>query len=134
MIDLDTIGPSSLAVEMGDAWRSWCNPAGEDEPQSVCFDLDAFASSAEGWLDGWSSAGAKIDQAELHSLVPGIERICLELAARFCADSVNNSYFKEDLARFPQPGQHNLIRALSQLTLAIEARQQAEKCHQILGS
>ena len=119
---------------MGDAWRSWCNPAGEDEPQNVSFDLDAFTSSAEGWLEGWSSAGAKLNAEELQSLVPGIERICLELAARFCADSVNNSYFKEDQARFPQPGKHNLIRALSQLTLAQEARRQAARCHQILGS
>ncbi len=35
LIDLDVVGPLSLAYELGDAWRSWCNRAGEDDPQAV---------------------------------------------------------------------------------------------------
>ena len=29
LLDLDTLGPGDYSIEMGDAWRSWCNPAGE---------------------------------------------------------------------------------------------------------
>jgi len=46
LLDLDTIGPQTLAAEMGDAWRSWCNPSGEDEPERVRFDFELFAASA----------------------------------------------------------------------------------------
>src|SRR5690606_21945417 len=31
LIDLDTVGPMPLPLELGDALRSWCNPKGEDE-------------------------------------------------------------------------------------------------------
>ena len=30
LIDLDTLGPMPIALELGDALRSWCNPAAED--------------------------------------------------------------------------------------------------------
>ncbi|MEX2353983.1 MAG: phosphotransferase, partial [Gammaproteobacteria bacterium] len=30
MLDFDTLGEMSLALELGDAMRSWCNPAGEN--------------------------------------------------------------------------------------------------------
>jgi len=50
--------------------------------------------------------------------VPTIERICLELAARFCADAVRNDTFTEDRQRWPEPGRHNLLRAHGQLRLA----------------
>ena len=134
VIDLDTIGPSTLAVELGDAWRSWCNPAGEDNPDAVCFSIEAFSASAAGWLEGWSSVGVPISADEKQSLVPGIERICLELSARFCTDSLKNSYFKEDLQRHPVVGTHNLIRAKSQLRLAREAKSNAESCQRILNN
>ena len=39
LIDLDTVAPMPLAHELGDAWRSWCNRASENEPEAR-FDLD----------------------------------------------------------------------------------------------
>src|SRR5439155_24115766 len=30
LVDLDTLGLGTLAFELGDAMRSWCNPHGED--------------------------------------------------------------------------------------------------------
>ncbi|MCK6505624.1 phosphotransferase [Myxococcota bacterium] len=126
LLDLDTLGPLPLAVELGDAWRSWCNPAGESEPEAATFDEELFAASAQGWL----AEGPRLDAAELADLVPGIERICLELAARFCADAVRNGYFREDRDRWPQPGAHNLVRARTQLHLAGSARAAAVRCQQ----
>ncbi|MEM8996795.1 MAG: hypothetical protein AAGF23_18565, partial [Acidobacteriota bacterium] len=66
--------------------------------------------------------------AERASLVPGIERIALELAARFCADVVENRYFQEDRRRFAQPGSHNLRKARAQLALARSARIERSEC------
>ena len=50
LLDLDTVAKMAFSVEMGDAWRSWCNPAGEDDPSSVYFDVDIFEASLRGWL------------------------------------------------------------------------------------
>ncbi len=129
LLDLDTLGPMALACELGDAWRSWCNRGGEDDPESSALDLEIFAASAEAYL----REGPELGLGERRSLVPGIERICLELAARFCADAVRNSYFREDRGRYPEPGSHNLIRARGQLTLAVSARDRRAACEAVIG-
>ena len=128
LLDLDTLGPMALSSELGDAWRSWCNPAGEDRPECITFRLDLFAASARAWLRHGPPLGA----GELQSLVPGIERIALELASRFCADAVRNSYFREDRERHPEPGAHNLLRARAQLALARSAREVRGECERII--
>ncbi len=129
LVDLDTLGLQRLADELGDAWRSWCNPAGEDTLASVRFDLDLFAASASAWL----AHAPPLSDAERASLAPGIERICLELAARFCADAVaEQTYFREDRKRFPVQGDHDLHRARIQLRLADAARAARPDCDAIL--
>jgi len=128
LLDLDTIGPQSISVEMGDAWRSWCNPGGENEPEKIHFDLSLFEAS----LRGWAETAPALDPEEQDNLIPGIERICLELSARFCADALQNNYFKEDRKRFPDLGKHNLIRAQGQMKLGQSARQHAHNCENIL--
>ncbi len=130
LIDLDTLGSMPIACEMGDAWRSWCNPAGEDDPEASTFDLGLFAASARAWL----AAAPPLTGDELRSLVPGIERICLELAARFCSDAVRNTYFREDRQNHPEPGRHNLVRAHGQLALAVSARRSRAECEAVVAS
>ncbi len=128
LIDLDTVGPMDLPSEMGDAWRSWCNPAGEDDPTGVSFDQALFSASAEAFL----SQGPELAPAEREGLAPAVERICLELSARFCADALNNCYFREDRARFPAVGAHNLHRAQVQHQLARSARRARSFCEQVV--
>jgi len=130
LIDLDTLGPMSLSCELGDAWRSWCNPAGEDDPAACRFSVELFAASLEGWWD----TGPRPDGIERDSLLDGPERICLELAARFCTDAVTNSYFREDRAQHPQPGAHNLLRARCQHALARSAHEARPACAQVLAA
>jgi len=48
----------------------------------------------------------------------GLHRICVELSARFAADALKESYFGWDPAAFPARGEHNLVRAQGQLSLA----------------
>ena len=47
----------------------------------------------------------------------GVEWISLELAARFAADALFESYFGWDPARFPGRGEHNLVRARGQWSM-----------------
>ena len=112
LIDLDTLGRLSLAYELGDAWRSWCNPLGEDvvEPR---FDLEVFEAAAAGY-----AAGGAIAVEERQTLVAGVHAVCVELAARFCADAVEDRYFGWNSAQFPSRRAHNLVRAEGQLRLA----------------
>ena len=128
LLDFDTFSHQTIAVEMGDAWRSWCNPAGEDNIENIRFDLDIFEASAQAWL----AAGPHLTSIERDNLVPGVERICLELSARFCADAIRQCYFKEDRTRFPEPGAHNLHRAAGQFRLAESVRVQKPRAESII--
>jgi Ser/Thr protein kinase RdoA (MazF antagonist) len=113
LVDLDTLGLQTLAFELGDAMRSWCNPRGEDAG-SVVFDLAIFAAAVEGWR---SVAGDLFDDAERASIVVGLETVCIELAARFAVDAFDDAYFGWDATRFPSRRAHNLVRARGQLAL-----------------
>ena len=113
LIDLDTVGPLSLAFELGDAWRSWCNRAGEDSPRAE-LDLEVFRASLAGYVAGLARA---LTPDERQALLLGVEWVSLELAARFAADALYESYFGWDAARFAGRGEHNLVRARGQWSL-----------------
>lgn len=114
LVDLDTLGRGTLDAELGDALRSWCNPAREEEPE-VRFDLDLFESALTGYAEG--GAAQWINPEEREAIVPGVLRITLELASRFAADALRERYFGWDPA-FGSRGDHNLCRARGQLALA----------------
>jgi len=113
LIDLDTMGRMSIAYEMGDALRSWCNPEGEDTSDTR-FDLDRFGAAVRGYAVG---LGGLLSAAEVASLAAGLETVCVELAARFCVDAFEDRYFGWDPDRFPSRRHHNLVRARGQLAL-----------------
>ena len=48
MLDFDTLSNMPIMLELGDAMRSWCNPAGEDETGTF-FSLEQFCSALEGY-------------------------------------------------------------------------------------
>lgn len=125
LVDLDTLAHGSLGIEMGDALRSWCNPAGEDEPESE-IDVKLFDAALRGYAD--AAAGA-VTSDEIDSLVPSLHAIALELSARFCRDALEESYFGWNADRFATRGEHNLVRARSQLSLAQSvSKRRAELC------
>ena len=118
LLDLDTIGMLSIDVEMGDAWRSWCNPAAEDVTEAT-FDSNLFEASASAYLQS-----NPLSLEERESLVWGVERICLELSARFALDALKECYFGWNPKVAPTRGEHNLIRARGQLSLALSVEAQ----------
>ncbi|MCC7386241.1 MAG: aminoglycoside phosphotransferase family protein [Deltaproteobacteria bacterium] len=114
MVDLDTVGPMQLPLELGDALRSWCNPLGEDA-SDVRFDVDVFAAAIAGYA---GAARGFISPGEIALLVPITGLIMLELSARFALDALNERYFGWNAERFRTRGDHNLLRARGQLALA----------------
>ena len=113
LIDLDTVGPMALAHELGDAWRSWCNRSPEDASLAK-FDVEIFRASFEGFRD---SLGRSIGADERRACLHGVEWISLELAVRFAADALWESYFGWTPERYPGRGEHNLARARGQWAL-----------------
>lgn len=111
LIDLDTLSSMPVELEIADALRSWCNAEAEDSPQAHC-SATFFAAACEGY--------ANID-AELALILPDVTaQIAVELAARFCADALAESYFGWDSSRFESASAHNRARCEAQLALAAD--------------
>lgn len=120
LIDLDTLAHMPVALELGDALRSWCNPATEDAASArfvrPFFDaaIEGYAEAAEGFLT-----------AEEWGAIPrGALTITVELAARFCADALRERYFGWNRARYESASEHNRARVVGQLRLAEGIRSQ----------
>jgi Ser/Thr protein kinase RdoA (MazF antagonist) len=118
LLDLDTLGLGTMAFELGDAMRSWCNPRGEDAG-SVTFDLAIFSAAIRAFR---GVADDLLTDDERRSIVIGLETVCFELAARFCVDVFADSYFGWDPSRFASRREHNLVRARGQLALGNAVR------------
>ena len=118
VIDLDTLGHTTLDAELGDALRSWCSTTDESAP-GPRFSTDRYAAALAGYLP---RARPWLDPRELAVLPRAAERVALELASRFAADALHERYFGWDPALAPTRGEHNLLRAENQLALARDAR------------
>lgn len=128
-VDLDTVGPMPLPLELGDAFRSWCNPAGEDSGP-VRFSVELFRAAIEGYAAGSVDF---ITAPELMAISSATPLIMVELATRFARDALSESYFGWDDTRFPTRGAHNLARAKIQLELAESYFQAQEELDDIIG-
>lgn len=128
LIDLDTVAGHCLADDLGDALRSWCNRLDENSA-APDFDSEVFAASVDGYL----GASRTISLREKQSIVPGTIRIALELASRFCADGVMQSYFAWDQSIAPDARGHNLLRARGQLALANELARRRDELNRYVG-
>ena len=121
MIDLDTVSPGLVQIDVGDAVRSICNPAGEEELNlgKVTFDETLFQAFMRGYM---KEAGTFMDAADRAWLYDAVRLLPFELGLRFFQDYLaGDRYFK-----VRQPGQ-NLNRARVQFRLCevIEARERS---------
>jgi Ser/Thr protein kinase RdoA (MazF antagonist) len=131
LIDLDTVKPGLVQVDIGDCLRSACNPAGEDttDLEAVHFDLGLAEAILSGYL---GVAQEFLSTADRDYIVAATKLISFELGVRFFSDHLaGDVYF-----RTTHPG-HNLERALVQfrLTESIERQEPAlreivERCCQ----
>jgi Ser/Thr protein kinase RdoA (MazF antagonist) len=114
LIDLDTLSLMPVALELGDALRSWCNPATEDA-SSARFVRTYFDAAIEGYA---AAAPGFLAYEEWSAIPRGALTITVELAARFCADALRESYFGWNGARYESASAHNQARVQGQLKLA----------------
>jgi Ser/Thr protein kinase RdoA (MazF antagonist) len=128
LVDLDTLARFAVPLELGDAIRSWCNLAAEDSPDSS-FSLARFRAAIEGYRSG---VGGLLEPREWQAIPAAAVSIAIELAARFAADALNESYFGWDRQRFGRASEHNQARAAAQLTLARSMRDALPAMHDVL--
>ena len=130
LVDLDTLQKLQWPLEMGDALRSWCNPAGENV-EKAAIDLALFRGAVEGYFGAHKRPFLMPEEQD--ALVDGLFTICVELAARFCRDALEESYFGWDSTRFKTRGDHNLLRARGQWSLAKSVRDRRDELRQIVA-
>jgi Ser/Thr protein kinase RdoA (MazF antagonist) len=121
LIDLDTVQPGLVQVDLADCLRSCCNRAGEAPADvfAVRFDVDMARAILRGYLN---EAREFLDSGDYDCLYDAIRLIPFELGLRFLTDHfAGDHYFK-----VAQPGQ-NLLRARVQfrLTEDIERHERA---------
>ena len=85
LIDFDTISRMPVVLELGDAFRSWCNPHSEDADRAE-FSLPLFEAAIAGYA---RETRDFLTELEWHGVPGAIYTITVELAARFCADALN---------------------------------------------
>ena len=128
LVDLDTVARMPVAIELGDAMRSWCNPGGEDSPDARCL-IARFGASLEGYRQ---AAPGLLTEPEWRAVPNATLAITLELSARFAADALRESYFSWDRTRFGSASEHNETRATSQLNLAKDIARQLPAMHELV--
>jgi hypothetical protein len=121
MIDLDTVSPGLIHIDFGDALRSICNPAGEEETNlaKVIFDEELATAFCKGYM---REAGTFLTDADRAYLFDSIRLLPFELGLRFFQDYLaGNVYFKTTLP------EQNLNRARVQFRLceSVEAREKS---------
>ena len=114
IIDFDTILRHARAIDLGDAFRSWCNRTVEDDPDAR-FDVAFFEAAASGYAQGFGMPSGPEERA---GHLRATKQLTLELAARFLIDVVHDAYFGFDAARYPHRRAHNVARARGQYHLA----------------
>lgn len=111
VIDTDTIMPGIIHYDFGDAIRTICNTAAEDEKDldKVTFNKEFYEAYRRGFLE---KIGSAISELEREMLPLGAKTMIFIMALRFLTDYLNGDiYYKID---YPD---HNLIRAKNQFKL-----------------
>ncbi|MDY7396051.1 aminoglycoside phosphotransferase family protein [Aureibaculum sp. 2210JD6-5] len=111
VIDTDTVMPGIIHYDFGDAIRTICNTAAEDEKNLalVNFNIEYYHAYVKGFLE---EIGSSLTPLEKKYLPLGAKTMIFIMALRFLTDFLNNDvYYKTE---YPE---HNLNRAKNQFKL-----------------
>ncbi|RSC92702.1 phosphotransferase enzyme family protein [Tenacibaculum singaporense] len=128
LIDLDTVMKGCIHFDYGDALRTICNTAEEDEAtiSKIKFNTDYFKNYTEGFLKNLAS---NISKQEINYLPISIQIMTFIMGLRFLTDYLNNDvYYK---TKHPK---HNLYRASNQFTLIQKICQQQHEINSFVKS
>ncbi|WP_299556312.1 aminoglycoside phosphotransferase family protein [Seonamhaeicola sp.] len=121
VIDTDTVMPGIIHYDFGDAIRTICNTAAEDETnlELVEFNVDFYKAYTKGFLKHMKSS---ISPLELKYLPLGAKTMIFIMALRFLTDYLNGDiYYK---TKYPD---HNLDRTKNQFKLLQSLSNQLSK-------
>jgi hypothetical protein len=111
MIDTDTVMPGIIHYDFGDAIRTICNTAAEDEKDlsKVAFNLDYYKAYKKGFLE---QTNKSLSETEIKYLPLAAKTMIFIMGLRFLTDYLNNDiYYKTEYL------DHNLDRAKNQFKL-----------------
>jgi Ser/Thr protein kinase RdoA (MazF antagonist) len=111
LIDLDTVMPGYVQYDFGDAVRSGCRRAEEDDrpPRDAGIDLDYLRALATGYF---REARAFLEVSELEYFAMSPRLLTFIMGVRFLTDHIHGDvYYRTAYAG------HNLVRARNQLAL-----------------
>ncbi|HEU4619893.1 MAG TPA: phosphotransferase [Gammaproteobacteria bacterium] len=128
LIDLDTLARMPVALELGDAMRSWCH-AGTEDTAGARISVALFEAAIRGYA---REARGLLTEPEWSTIADATLTITVELAARFCLDALAESYFGWDRRRFATASAHNQARTRCQLSLAASIRAERPVLQSIL--
>lgn len=120
LIDLDTVMKGCIHFDYGDAIRTICSTAPEDEMdlEKVNFNFNYFKHYSSGFF---KFLKGKLTSREIHFLPDSPKIMTFIMGLRFLTDYLNdNIYYK---VKYPN---HNLDRAINQLTF-VKKLQQKQK-------
>ena len=121
VIDLDTVMPGIVHHDFGDAIRTICNTADEDEKDlsKVLFNFPYYKRFVNGFL---TELNTNITNKEIISLPQGAKAMTFIMAIRMLTDFLNNDVYYRTNYTF-----HNLDRAKNQLKLIVEMEKYFEE-------
>lgn len=126
LIDLDTVMPGSLLHDFGDAIRTSCNTANEDEKDlsKISLNLKNFRFFTQGFIEATSGF---IAVSEKNLLVNSTKFMTFIMGLRFLTDYLDGDiYYKTD---YPD---HNLVRCRAQFKLLDSIEENHEFMEQIV--
>ena len=124
LIDLDTLMYAPLAIEWGDALRSW----GTSGRQLNKFNVAIFERA----LEGYFASGIVLDFAEVAYIPQGIQLIILELTSRYIIDYYEDSYFGWNPDLFTSRQENHQQRIQNLLGLYKDVHQKQTLLHKLL--
>ncbi len=127
VIDLDTIMPGIIHYDFGDAIRTMCNTAKEDEKDisKVYLNLDYFKAFVKGFSE---KTKGNITQTEIETLVLGAKYITMIQGVRILTDYLNGDiYYKTEYEN------HNLVRAKNQLRFLQQLNTLTDELNEIVN-
>lgn len=126
LIDLDTVMPGLSLYDFGDAIRSGCSTADEEEKDlnKINFDMELYENFIKGLLE---ESKDTLNRYEIENIAFSAKLITIELAMRFLTDHLNGDvYFKVAYEN------QNLYRARNQLKLVLEIEKNLDKMNEIV--
>ena len=111
VIDTDTVMPGIVHYDFGDAIRTICNTAAEDEKNLnlVHFNMNYYKAYSKGFFEAIEN---DLTDLELEHLPLGVKTMIFIMALRFLTDYLNTDiYYKTNYA------DHNLVRSKNQFKL-----------------